>query len=1058
MRVDRPLINNYAVEPTKIKLKEGVNQPEFQAKLENLADKREISKAEFKELAKSVEGGQASLAEFLKSNGIIPEADVQKLTTFHVGFDSRLKVRINSSHLLSYLFPQKKTGIESFSVPLQRNLEKLLTSGLAADDPKKAELTGKIKKAIKDFSENPNIQDAFNKLKIALDGFGITADQKTGALSIIQKSETNWKNAQHVLGPIKVSSQSEMSRDFSTNSLGPFIHGFGKIHESDLSEEDKAVYTKIKAILLEAQKRVTDLHISEGLIKAPTTEGEGLLFQESDITKLLSSSNSKDVEAGIAAAKALSDLSYSPDLCKLAVKNSSMAASSEASDSISSMQIQTSFIKWSRGIESKAFFQGFLPGAFQAGAAPVFKQYGVSDSGIDINKYISAVGFNRVMSGNNMLGGSLSSDIDFKLVFDDLKMKKDLMAKFPQLNEKKIDEMIDKIKDSFTKTLKDARDTYFDNPRGFRLTLEVGDFTVKKKSELIAFLITNNSTEKNFLSTVRDNNSFMSGNSDVHKDFIDLIRNGIKPPKDFDSPGFDVSAFVDSLKLDKKENKAYIDIAKKKIVQYIQAKGAAAAPEEKQLLNALTNKKLVNMLDSENVTSKIIAYLKKPENKALLKDVVTVKGLSDQELTKNIQSQYIGDSDKGSITAIKHLPEIEKILTSVIDKITADFSGLAVSTIKGYLKKEEEGKEDQPITDYLKKKGINLDSITTKQLKDLLSDNPVLLKKILHAKAPDGEELSKKIIAEPGVGTAIREFTMFSSIDDAGKKLDLAIGLAKTFTKEEGRAYIGRDGVDQNANFIFSVKYSGCRPNDVFDSTRKDVFMNIPKLSTDLVNTLTAGLEEPQKTNLKGIINTALKDFKAEFSKDPEKAMAKLKALINELNVSPELKAAAIKIFDDPSKKYDHSQIIAQAVNTFAIQIQQRTYELESSKPHEPGENVHKKIDGMYDRITRDEFVEMLGNDNLRPKLDTMVKSMISDLQKLPEDSPLRLILRDQIAKLETLSGIAGRNQTLIDYVNSSPKPAPPPPAVAEKMKQAFELFDTINTISTKMSTYLFSG
>jgi hypothetical protein len=118
--------------PSKLELNKGVDQPTFNKKLDDIADRGQISRAEFKDLAKSVSGGKASLATFLKTNNIVPAADVDKLSKFfHFGYDSSLKSSITSSSAI------KKFVKDNIMERLEPQKEALRTTPL---DPKPEKL------------------------------------------------------------------------------------------------------------------------------------------------------------------------------------------------------------------------------------------------------------------------------------------------------------------------------------------------------------------------------------------------------------------------------------------------------------------------------------------------------------------------------------------------------------------------------------------------------------------------------------------------------------------------------------------------------------------------------------------------------------------------------------------------------------------------------------------------------------------------------------------------------------------------------------------------------
>lgn len=120
----------------------------------------------------------------------------------------------------------------------------------------------------------------------------------------------------------------------------------------------------------------------------------------------------------------------------------------------------------------------------------------------DMTAYMSNVGFNRLMSGNNDRGASLSSDVDFKLVFDDISFKTEIKRLNPKLTEPQLQQVADKAQEQMIKTLKAAKNDVFEGK--MNLTLEVADFTVKTLSKLEAEAGTDK-TEQNFLATVMYN-------------------------------------------------------------------------------------------------------------------------------------------------------------------------------------------------------------------------------------------------------------------------------------------------------------------------------------------------------------------------------------------------------------------------------------------------------------------------------------------------------------------------------------------------------------------------
>jgi|GEM_PF-4959487 hypothetical protein len=252
-----------------------------------------------------------------------------------------------------------------------------------------------------------------------------------------------------------------------------------------------------KAILERSQRAIQNVLDLIG----PTKEGDWIT--EAKIGALLASDKLGERDAGVEVMAALLDVSRSPKVIAACFEAAGILppSSLQGNEVLNQDQLQTSFIKWSRASLTNVYFKSALMADLQT-AVPT----------VPIGQYIANIGFNRLMSGENLLGASLSSDVDFKLVIDDVALARELPTY--RTNET-VESVNEKIRQVLRKTKKE-----FDAK--FRLTLEVESFTVKTLSD-VAKQMANSEQERNFSATVINNQTLMSGNPAVQKSYKDII-------------------------------------------------------------------------------------------------------------------------------------------------------------------------------------------------------------------------------------------------------------------------------------------------------------------------------------------------------------------------------------------------------------------------------------------------------------------------------------------------------------------------------------------------------
>jgi hypothetical protein len=844
----------------------------------------------------------------------------------------------------------------------------------------------------------------------------------------------------------KVDTQQDLGRDLDSNTLGPVLSGLTNLDKTKLSESDQETLGGVETTLKSAQKRVEAMQKEQGILTTDT--GKNLHLDAGDIKLLLKSPKAEDRELGREALKALCDICNNPKILAAAVSSSGMAAS--AANTLDPTQIQTSFIKFTRNIVAKTYFQSELTTKLSDNVAKLttnqtaasftlqnpkiffakgenkdtFKQYEVP-SGVKlpkIDQYIANVGFNRLMSENNVLGASLSSDVDFKLVFDDEKFKADFKAANPQLKAKFSVEQIENIatqaarkaQETMVDTLKLEKSDFFEAENGLNLTLEVADFTVKNLSTLRKEAAMD-PKEKNFLATVMHNSTLMSGNPSVLQSFKNVIDTNLgniptnwreivnMPPDSLEARKMGdhrqividkVFATANIMRADIGLQKSIIKVLSndpeltakiKEKVKELKLEGTLKANKidinfPEGITQLLSNKAMFNKLVSPDMFVKAVAREHSNVATSMDNQVVTFNRIG---LASRNWEQNLGNSDKGSMTAITHLPEIENVVKKTIEGITAHqpHIDLALAAVDSAIHKEEHDPE-KPITEFLANNPsikTALESGTAQEKKEalgkLLNDCPIALKKVLGTDLPQTIEqkaakepsvkLSTKLLESDDLKGVINNFHMFGS-EKHSDKLDMAVGLLKTFTKYDdsggvNRHFIGSATTKADDNWMYSVKFSGCRLNDMFDMVPKDV-------------------------------------YESSFHEGPSR--------------------------DTAVANYDHSKTVAGALNAFAVQIQDRTYEhyseegthIHVEKRKDVDGNItpvttsvdrfahgHTEMDTKYDRITGIEFSNMLTKPEMKENFKVMMNSLSAELGKLPP-GPLKTEVAAQIKVVTDLS------------------------------------------------------
>jgi hypothetical protein len=304
---------------------------------------------------------------------------------------------------------------------------------------------------------------------------------------------------QRLAGTVLVDRQEAMSRSLAEANLTLLAESFDrKLPRGALNAVDLAVHQRVRAALRRVRQA---LGYS---MDAPVSD--------QDLMKLLRSEDADERERGRVVLRALSAACKNRAALGLAMQDTELAAvrinMTDQGSALHRTELQTSFIKAARSKIANMLFQTDLRRRFEDAARKILRKRD------DVNDFIACVGFNRAMSGNNLLGASLSSDVDFKLVIDDTK---------PPLkgNPKRTA----RLKAALRGVLDEAEGEFLEE---LGLTLEVQAFTIKTISSLESEAGVDgkggSEVEKNFLSTVFENQSLMSGSREVHERFREIIQ------------------------------------------------------------------------------------------------------------------------------------------------------------------------------------------------------------------------------------------------------------------------------------------------------------------------------------------------------------------------------------------------------------------------------------------------------------------------------------------------------------------------------------------------------
>lgn len=735
---------------------------------------------------------------------------------------------------------KRRTSKEADNLKLNKNKQRDLQTGNSISSK---ERTGKKKSTVERTGvatqriSTRQIQDNINRNKQR------TPTEREKELGKKAKLE-------RVLGKLSVNNQQDLGEALAQNNLPAFLGGLAqvtKIGSNDtFNNDDRAALESSQNAMSNALKLLRSSKINEltrqGVNRKDAqksvlaTEQDSPWVSEDEIKALLSSPDKAKREAGEKVMEALLKMCKYPKVIAAGIEAGGIAPAIDnlgSDQELDQTQFQTGVIKWLRSNLTNVYFQSALMEDLQTAIATLPPNIR-KNKDITINKYIANVGFNRLMSGQNMFGASLSSDIDFKLVLDDEQLASYLGNLDPEgFNVTEITEAIRKV-------LKTTQEKFETN---FPLSLEVKDFTVKSLST-IKKQAQDNEKERNFLATVLNNQTLMSGNSEVQDKFKQVI--------------------------------------------------------------------------SDNLAA---------------------------ELAKRTWTQNLGESDKGSMEIIKALPSFEQAL-SAIGSVINDNPDIFSSAIRV------------------------LEPILKSQLDDLnITINPLFIQNLLNQGDPDlierllaDQNFSTQLFAIEEVRDALDSVEMFSSESDKDK-LKLLSKLMLNFTEDGSRNFIGREDLDSD-DWIYSVKFAGCRLFDMFDQTTVDNYI----------------------------------DARDASDKSWDDDIAALKTT------------------------YNGGKQIASAINAFSVQLQNRIYEFYLQK----GKN-HENIDKLYPRITASEFEEMLGNPESRSKLNVMLESLLNDLGESDTSTEPKLpdIIRNEIrAEILTIKAISNTIKLSAQEPSFEPKTA----------------------------------
>lgn len=349
--------------------------------------------------------------------------------------------------------------------------------------------------------------------------------------------------------------------------------------------------------------------------------------------------------------------------------------------------------------------------------------------------------------------------------------------------------------------------------------------------------------------------------------------------------------------------------------------------------------------------------------KIILEKLVAAPIMSNPDepgLPARVFSQYLGESDKGSIETIPWLGKIRSALAKLVGELDdglLDTIGALGDGFFGRLARKLHLKGGDATT----REAVKQRLLTAEGMLDAL-ESPEL-KKFVKARASafgaDIDLLQNK-----------SQLTEAQLVDADFARMKVLLKNLKAFSTSNASARVATEADANESNWVFSNKYSGCRINDFFDATSLQRYVA-----------------------RRGVLDQDLPDDRP--------------ALGHSAGVRQALAA-----------RYLNAKHVAEGINGFAIQLQALVYR------RYMGELAHDEIDHLYDKMTADQFAELFESPDARARLLRSLKATIDQLKSLEADVPTqgsaevdayRSKLKVQIAALEETLSEAGSAVALAD-------------------------------------------
>jgi hypothetical protein len=469
------------------------------------------------------------------------------------------------------------------------------------------------------------------------------------------------------------------------------------------------------------------------------------------------------------------------------------------------------------------------------------------------------LGFNRLFSPKNRVGISLSSDLDYKLVF-----------KANNIKTKGGEALSDEQKKEFVTRLNEVQGLLkdkFDHQAG--MLLEVEDFTTREILAIEEDLKTRDS-EKNFLASIYHNNVRITGSTDLYSDFEEIL------------------------------------------------------------------------------------------------DTYKRKNTDDFIIAKRTWTQYLGETDKGSMTVIQHLAAMKTMLVAcaptLVDIVSNDRAlnehimnktGTDLSNFKKNSKfniKERWVASPKVLKMILKKGGRKAKAALDDNYRVKSAVDQLKIFRIVEDKKSEGIKSPTDVLERVAkvLSCLIDEDYVFRADEVQGEKISMMYdpNFADTCLKQIGSTLVTDE-------WRFSLKFCACRLNDFFDSVPLEEYLSW---------------------------------------------------------IGHRVRGKSI---------YDGTKNVAVALNKFALQMQNNIYllainpkkvlisgqagafELSPFIEMTPAKATHVQIDSLYARITRVQFMDMLARDgqqdvvNIRAQMNELITTLLnlaSDFDFARENANLRRI------------------------------------------------------------------